>query len=85
MRIKKNINTHIKRKADILNKKNLIHFLNKKNKKSEILIIQSDDFTENGDLICENEKGESEILLLSDLFNIFKSTELKYKILILCF
>ena len=55
------------------------------NENGEILIIQSDDFTKNGDIMCESEKGESYILSIKDFINNFTNKEIKYKIIILCF
>ena len=50
-----------------------------------MLIIQSDDFVLEGNIICESEKGESYILELNDLINMIKEKEIKYKVIILCF
>ena len=69
-------------KSNILNRENLISALNGK---GEILIIQSDEFTENGDIVLENDKGESEILELNEIFNTFKNKQLNYKVIFLCF
>ena len=44
-------------KSLILNEANLEDTLKRK---GEILIIQSDDYTENGDIMLENQKGISE-------------------------
>ena len=81
--LKQSIKSYIRIKSNILNRENLNNVLSEKGK---ILIIQSDDFTENGDIVCENENGESDILLANDFIKILKSSkEIKYQILILCF
>ena len=80
--LKQNIKSHIRIKSYILNKDNLNSTLNEKGK---ILIIQSDDFTENGDLIIESEKGEGNILQKEDLIKMIKNKDINYQILILCF
>ena len=82
--LKQNIKSYIRIKSDILNKENLNSALNEKGK---ILIIQSDDFTENGDLILENAKGESNILLKEHFIQMIKKKEkeIKYEVIILCF
>ena len=80
--LKQNIKSYIRIKSDILNKENLKLALNEKGK---ILIIQSDDFSKDGDLILENERGESNILLKKDFIQMIKEKEIKYKIMILCF
>ena len=77
-----NIEIFIKLKSNILNRENLISALNRK---GEILIIQSDEFTENGDIVLENDKGESEILELNEIFNTLKNKQLNYKVIFLCF
>ena len=53
----KKINSFIRMKSLILNEANLEDTLKRK---GEILIIQSDDYTENGDIMLENQKGISE-------------------------
>jgi hypothetical protein len=79
--LKQSIKSYIRIKSNILNRENLNNALSEKGK---ILIIQSDDFTENGDIVCENENGESDILLANDFIKILKSSkEIKYQILIL--
>ena len=67
--------------AKVLNKKNLDEALNKEGK---ILIIQSDDFSEKGEIILESDSGESEILTNKDLKEIMP-TKIKYMVVILCF
>ena len=77
--LRKDIKHHIRIKSNILNKENLNLALNEK---GEILIIQSDDFTEKCEIVCENENGESEILQIDDeLIKKFNN----YKVVILCF
>ena len=83
--LKKDVDIFIKIKAEILNYENLNNALNGNGK---ILIIQSDDFTIDGEIVCESENGESEILLINkmiDLLKKFDSKEIKYKAIILCF
>ena len=80
--LKKNINSFIKIKSEILNNENLNKALNRK---GEILIIQSDDFTDDGDILSENEKGKSEIIQINQLFNNTPSKKINYKVIILCF
>ena len=80
--LKKNIKSHIRIKSNILNKENLYDALNNK---GEILIIQSDDFIGNNNIIGENEKGESIEILFEDLINMIRTKEINYKVIILCF
>ena len=56
-----------------MNQNNLADSLNEK---GEILIIQTDDCTKNGDLICESENGESYKLPIKDFITIFKNKEI---------
>ena len=58
-KLNKDINEHIRLKSYVLNYENLSKALNEK---GEILIIQSDDFTDNGEIICETINGESKLL-----------------------
>ena len=81
-KLKKDINEHIRIKSYVLNNENLLKAINNKGK---ILIIQSDDFTENGDIVCESKKGKSEIIDLNTIENIIKIKEINYKVIILCF
>ena len=80
--LKKNIKSYIRIKSGILNKENLNSALNEKGK---ILIIQSDDFTENGDFILENPKGKSNILRKKDFIQMIQNKKIKYQVIILCF
>ena len=80
--MKNNIQTHIRIKPDILNIENLNYALKRE---GEILILQSDDFTENGDIICESEKGRGALLKRNDLIKIFQKQKINYKIIILCY
>ena len=81
---KDKIESYIRMKSYILNKQNLIEALKKK---AEILIIQSDDFTEKGDIMMESDKGISEKLTIQEFIEILKESEIKnkYKIVILSF
>ena len=81
---KDKIESYIRMKSYILNKQNLIEALKKK---VEILIIQSDDFTEKGDIMMESDKGISEKLTIQEFIEILKESEIKnkYKIVILSF
>ena len=81
----KKIQSDIKIKSYILNEENLKDSLKKS---GEILIIQSDDFTEDGDIVLESEEGISRKFNSSEFLEIFNSEEkkiIKYKIVILCF
>ena len=80
--LEKTIKTNLAIKYNILNQNNLADSLNEK---GEILIIQTDDCTKNGDIICESENGESYKLPIKDFITIFKNKEINYKIIILCF
>ena len=80
---KDKIESYIRIKSYILNKQNLIEAL-KKN--AEILIIQSDDFTEKGDIMMESDMGISEKLTIQEFIKIVKSEKkIKFKIVILSF
>ena len=81
---KEKIKSYIRMKSYILNKQNLTEALKKK---GEILIIQSDDFTEKGDIIMESDKGISEKLSKQDFIEILNSSQkaFGYKIVLLCF
>ena len=78
------IKSHIRLKTYVLNKQNLIEALQKK---PEVLIIQSDDFTENGDIMMESDEGISEKLAVKEFKEIIGQykNELKFKIVLLCF
>ena len=80
------IKSYIRMKSYILNRQNLKEVLKKK---GEILIIQSDDFSENGDIILESDEGISERLTKKEFIDItFKKDSKKifrYKIVILAF
>ena len=77
----KEIESYIRIKSKILNSDNLSKSL--KNS-GEILIIQSDDFNDNGDIILETEEGKSELLPKHELFDYIRE-KIEYKVLILCF
>ena len=81
-KLKKDINEHVRLKSYVLNYENLSKALNEK---GEILIIQSDDFTDNGEIVCETKDGESKLLQMNNLLNILKNKRIDYKVLILCF
>ena len=78
-----NNNLYIKIKSYVLNEKNLHDTINKSGRK--ILIIQSDDFTENGDIVLETEKGQSKVLSNTDFIENYLPKKLNYQVLILCF
>ena len=73
--------SYMRIKSLILNRDNLYDSLNNK---GEILIIQSDDFNDNGDIILESDDGKSEVLPKDELFELIKE-KIEYKVLILCF
>ena len=75
------IESYIRIKSYLLNLENLLKALNQK---GEILILQSDDFTENGDIILESENGISQLLTVEDFIKI-SPFKIKYKAIILCF
>ena len=76
-KIKKNIRI----KSIVLNAKYLIEALKEKGK---ILIIQSDDFNEEGEIHLESQYGEGESLPNNQLKEIFPK-QLYYEVVILCF
>ena len=80
--LKKSLDYHIRIKSYLLNEKNLNQALDER---GEILIIQSDDFTLNGDIICESEKGKSYIFQKGKIIELIKKKIIKYKLIILCF
>ena len=55
------------------------------NKKGKILIIQSDDFSDNGEIILESKYGESELLTNDKLKFKLPVKKINYEIVILCF
>ena len=78
------ISKKIRIKHVLLTKQNLLNILQTN---GEILIIYSDDFTLNGDIVLENEEGNSEILTINE-FNqlLIKSVKkISYKVIILAF
>ena len=77
---KNEIESFIRIKSMVLNKYNLENTLSKN---GEILIIQSDDFSEHGDIILEKD-GESELLTKDEFIKICPS-RISYKVIILCF
>ena len=76
-KIKKNIRI----KSIVLNANYLIQALNEKGK---ILIIQSDDFNEEGEIHLESKNGEGESLPNNQLQKIIPK-QLNYEVVILCF
>ena len=81
-KLQKEINKHIRIKTYVLNTSNLSKALNEK---GEILIIQSDDFTDKGEIVYESKNGESEILKMNNLIDIIEDKAINYKVIILCF
>ena len=79
------INNDIKRdiriKSIVLNETNLKEALQEKGK---VLIIQSDDFDEDGEIMLENSLGEGEALSNNKL-KYYIPNQLKYDVVILCF
>ena len=80
-KIKANLGKDIRVKSIVLNEGNLEEVLKEKGK---ILIIQSDDFNEEGDMILENIKGEGEPLNKNKLKKLIPQ-KLNYEAVILCF
>ena len=76
------INLNIKVECNVLNQINLN--TTAFDKEGKILIIQSDDFTEDGEIVLESEIGES-IILPKDQIKNSLPEKLKYNIVILCF
>ena len=75
------LNLNLKVKSLLLNEYNcLIEF----NNKGKILIIQSDDFSEDGEIVFETEMGESNILSNENLNQVLPE-KIKYQVVILCF
>ena len=90
-KLNEKINSNIKIDFRLLNKNenedNLLgdNLFESFNKKGKILIIQSDDFTNNGEIILESKYGESELLTNNMLDNKFPVKKINYEIVILCF
>ena len=92
--ISRKIKSHLKINSLLLNENNLISSINKEGK---ILIIQSDDYSEKGQIILETEIsndreespkikiGESRIYSNEDLEILLSNKKIKYEIVILCF
>ena len=80
-KLQEKIKMKLKIESKTLNKDNLLESLNQNGK---ILIIQSDDFTENGEIIFETEYGESQVLSIDSLETLLPE-KIKFTILILCF
>ena len=82
-KLKKNLNSNIRIKSKILNIDNLKEALNEKGK---ILIIQSDEFTNDGDIVCECENRKSSILKKEDFYELIKNKKnFLYDLIILFF
>ena len=80
-KLNEKIKSNIKIKSIVLNKENLVKSFDNEGK---ILIIQSDDFTENGEIMLESDVGESQLLPIEELSKIIP-IKIKYKVVILCF
>ena len=80
-KIKTNLKKDIRVKSIVLNAKNLKEALDEKGK---ILIIQSDAFNEDGDMMLESETGEGESLSKNKLKELI-TKKLEYEVVILCF
>ena len=77
------IKSNIRMKSYILNKENLKEALKKD---GEILIIQSDDYTEEGDIILESDDGISEKLSKKEFKSLFSNDNIiHFQIILLCF
>ena len=79
--LQEKIKMRLKIESKLLNIDNLNESFNQNGK---ILIIQSDDFTENGEIVYETKYGESQVLSIEDLKKILPE-KIKYNIVILCF
>ena len=73
---------YLRIKSKILNKDNLIEALNSKGK---ILVIQSDDFNEEGEIMLESDYGEGERLPKDILEKSIIPEKILYDVVILCF
>ena len=80
-KLEKNLKRDIIIKSKVLNEDNLKEAFNEKGK---ILIIQSDDFNQEGDIILESNIGMGELLPKKKLSEILPK-KLEYEIVILCF
>ena len=80
-KISTNLKRDIRIKSIVLNENNLRGALKEKGK---ILIIQSDDFNEEGEIILETDKGEGDPLPNVELKKYIPE-KLKYEVVILCF
>ena len=69
-------------KSKVLNKDNLNEALNSKGK---ILVIQSDDFNEEGEIMLESDYGEGETLPKDILEKTMIPNKIMYDVVILCF
>ena len=82
-KLKQTIKSHIRIKYNILNEKNLFQALNEE--KGEILIIQSDNYTNGNDIIFESNQGECYIFPIENIIKNLKNKIINYKLIILCF
>ena len=80
-KISSNLKRDIRIKSIVLNVKNLSSALQEKGK---ILIIQSDDFNEDGEIVLETDIGEGEPLSNKNLKDIIPK-KINYEVVILCF
>ena len=80
-KISNNLKRDIRIKSIVLDEFNLRKALQEKGK---ILILQSDDFNEEGNLVLETNNGEGEPLSYQNLKNLIPK-KLEYEVVILCF
>ena len=73
-------NLNVKIECKVLNQINITSF----DKEGRILIIQSDDFSDNGEIVLETDYGESKILR-KDQIKYSLPQKLEYDVVILCF
>ena len=81
-KISNNLKTNIRIKSIVLNEEHLNEVLNAKGK---ILIIQSDDFNDEGEIVLESKFGEGESLSKIKLEKKIIPNTIKYEVVILCF
>ena len=79
-KLQEKIKMRLKIESKLLNEDNLYKYLNQN---GQILIIQSDDFTDKGEIVLETEYGNSQILSIENLK--FLPEKIKYTVVILCF
>ena len=83
-KIANDLKRDIRIQSIVLDELNLKRALNEKGK---ILILQSDDFNQEGEIILESNKGRGEVFSKKKLEDYLKSLpyKLKYEVVILCF